>query len=135
MTLTISIVIGYLILLLILGLLSTRLSRGTSQDYFVASRSIGPFLLLMSVFGTTMTAFALVGSTAKSYVEGIGVFGLLASWAGLLHAATFFVVGIKLWAIGKRFGFVTQCQFFRDRFQSPALGFLLFPVLVGLVIP
>ena len=53
----------YLGLLLGLGLLSSRLSRGTSKDFFVASHSIGPFLLLMSVFGTTMTAFALVGSS------------------------------------------------------------------------
>ena len=135
MNITIAVVIGYLCMLLILGLLSTRLSRGTSEDYFVASHSIGPFLLLMSVFGTTMTAFALVGSTSKAYVAGIGVYGLLASWAGLIHAAVFFVIGIRLWAIGKRFGFVTQCQYFRHRFESPALGYLLFPILVALVIP
>src|SRR5208283_1105922 len=36
---------------------------------------------------------------------------------------------------GKRFGYSTQIQFFRDRFQSDALGFLLFPILVGLVVP
>ena len=50
-----------------IGFFSNRLFRGTSNDYFVASHSIGPFLLLMSVFGTTMTAFALVGSTGKSF--------------------------------------------------------------------
>ncbi|MDJ0835647.1 MAG: sodium:solute symporter family protein [Acidobacteriota bacterium] len=135
MTITIGIVIGYLALLLTLGLFSSRRSRETSEDYFVASHSIGPFMLLMSVFGTTMTAFALVGSTSKAYVEGIGTFGLLASWAALLHALSFYVVGLKLWAIGKRYGFVTQCQYFRDRFESPAIGYLLFPILVGLVIP
>ena len=57
------IIVGYLFILLLLGVGSSRLFRGTSQDFFVASHSIGPFLLLMSVFGTTMTAFALVGST------------------------------------------------------------------------
>ena len=68
------IIIVYLLLLLVLGLVSNRFFRGTSRDYFVASHSIGPFLLLMSVFGTTMTAFALVGSTGKSYERGIGVY-------------------------------------------------------------
>ena len=63
---TLFVIIGYLCLLLALGFFSNRLFRGTSKDYFVASHSIGPFLLLMSVFGTTMTAFALVGSTGKS---------------------------------------------------------------------
>lgn len=129
-------VIGvYLALLLLLGVFSARLFRGTSADYFVASRSIGPFLLLMSVFGTTMTAFALVGSTGKSFEAGIGVYGLMASSSGLVHSLVFFLIGIKLWAIGKRYNYVTQIQFFRARFESNALGYLLFPILVGLVIP
>ncbi len=129
------VIAGYLLLLLALGALSSRFFRGTSADFFVASRSIGPFMLLMSLFGTTMTAFALVGSTGKSYTHGIGVYGLMASSSGLIHSAVFFLVGIRLWAIGKRGGYVTQCQFFRDRFESPALGYLLFVILLVLLIP
>lgn len=132
---TIVIVIIYLGLLVGLGIFSARYSRGTAADYFVASHSIGPFLLLMSVFGTTMTAFAMVGSTGEAYVRGIGVYGLMASWSGLVHSAVFFLVGIKLWSYGKKYGYVTQCQFFRDRFESNGLGYLLFPILVALVIP
>ncbi len=41
----------YLALLLGLGLFSNRFFRGTSGDYFHASHSIGPFVLLMSLFG------------------------------------------------------------------------------------
>ncbi len=126
---------GYLGLLLILGFVSTRFFRGTSNDYFVATRSIGPFMLLMSVFGTTMTAFALVGSTGKSYEFGVGVYGLMASTSGIVHSLVFFLVGIKLWAIGKRHNYVTQIQYFRGRFQSNALGYVLFPILVALIIP
>lgn len=129
------IVLGYMGLLMGLGLVTKALFRGTSSDYFAAGRSIGGFLLLMSVFGTTMTAFALVGSTGKAYDLGIGVYGLMASSSGLIHSLVFFLIGIRLWAIGKRENYVTQIQFFRDRFQSNALGYLLFPVLVGLVIP
>ena len=126
---------AYLLLLLGLGLLSHRFFRGTARDYFLASHSIGPVLLLMSVFGTTMTAFALVGSTGEAFRAGIGVYGMMASWSGLIHAAIFFLVGIRLWAIGKRHGYITQIQYFRDRFESDTLGLLLFPILVGLVIP
>lgn len=129
-------VIGvYLLVLVALGLASRQFSKGTSADYFLVSRNIGPFLLLMSIFGTTMTGFALVGSTGKAYTSGIGVYGLMASWSGLIHSAVFFVIGIKLWAVGKRYGYLTQCEYFRDRFQSPTLGHVLFPVLILLVIP
>jgi SSS family solute:Na+ symporter len=89
----------------------------------------------MSVFGTTMTAFALVGSTGEAFKAGIGVYGLMASWSGIIHSACFFLIGIKLWRLGKQFGHTTQIQYFRARFESPTLGLLLFPVLVGLVIP
>ncbi len=125
----------YLALLVGLGVWTGLRFRGTSKDYFVASRSIGPFLLLMSVFGTTMTGFALVGSTGKAYERGIGTYGLMASSSGLIHAAIFFLIGAKLWTHGKRHGYVTQIQFFRDRFESNGLGYLLFPILVGLVVP
>lgn len=130
-----TVIICYMLLLLALGLLSGRKSRGTSKDFFVASHSIGPFLLLMSVFGTTMTAFALVGSTGKAFERGIGTYGLMASSSGLIHAACFFLIGIKLWSFGKKYGFVTQIQFFRERYESRAFGYFLFPVLVVLVIP
>jgi SSS family solute:Na+ symporter len=132
---TLIVIICYLCLLLGLGFFSNRLFRGTSKDYFVASHSIGPFLLLMSVFGTTMTAFALVGSTGKSFERGIGTYGLMASISGLVHAGIFFLIGIRLWAFGKKYGYITQIQFFRARFESDKLGYLLFPILVLLVVP
>ncbi|MEL0098067.1 MAG: sodium:solute symporter family protein [Opitutae bacterium] len=129
------IILCYLMVLLLLGWGSSRMFRGTSRDFFVATHSIGPFLLLMSVFGTTMTAFALVGSTGKSFERGIGTYGLMASISGLVHMAIFFLVGIRLWALGKRHGYLTQIQFFRARFDSVRIGYLLFPILVLLVIP
>ncbi|MFQ5494182.1 MAG: sodium:solute symporter [Phycisphaerae bacterium] len=129
------IISAYLLLLLILGFFSSRLLKGTAADYFLASRGIGSFLLLMSLFGTTMTAFALVGSTGATFKEGIGVYGKMASSSGIIHSACFFFVGIKLWSFGKRYGYTTQIQFFRDRFDSDGLGLVLFPILVGLVIP
>ncbi len=129
------IIVGiYLALLLALGLFSSRLFRGTSQDYMLASHSIGPVLLLMSLFGTTMTGFALVGSTGKSFEQGIGVYGMLASSSGIVHSLCFFLFGVKLWSLGKQHGYTTQIQFFRDRLESDKIGLVLFPVLVILVI-
>lgn len=125
----------YLMLLLFLGLFSSKLFRGTSKDYMLASHSIGPFMLLMSLFGTTMTAFALVGSTGESFKEGAGVYGLLASSSGIIHSLCFFVLGVKLWDLGRKNGYTTQIQYFRDRLESDKIGILLFPILVGLVIP
>jgi SSS family solute:Na+ symporter len=129
------IILIYLGLLLALGLFSSRLFKGTKEDYQVASHSIGPFVLLMSIFGTTMTAFALVGSSGEAYRAGVGVYGMLASSSGIVHSLCFFVVGVKVWKLARRHHYTTQIEFFRDRLDSDFVGLLLFPILVGLVIP
>ena len=129
-----TIILCYLSLLLFLGVFAGRLLKKSSGDFFLASRGIGPFMLLMSVFGTTMTAFALIGSTGKTFEFGIGVYGLMASWSGIIHAAIFFLIGAKVWALGKKHGYVTQLSYFRDRYQSDGLVLLLFPLVVCFVI-
>ena len=125
----------YLMLLLVLGFFASRSFSGTKKDYLLASHSIGPFLLLMSIFGTTMTAFALVGSTGEAFKEGIGVYGLLASSSGIIHSLCFFIIGVKIYGFGRKYGYTTQIQFFRDRLESDFVGVLLFPILVCLIIP
>ncbi len=129
-----SVICGYLAILLMLGLVANRFFRGTTDDYMLASHSIGPILLLMSLFGTTMTAFALVGSTGVSYRQGIGIYGELASAAGIMHSLCFLIIGVPIWRLGRKHGFRTQIQFFRARFDNNVMGYLLFPILVGFVI-
>ena len=130
-----TVLVVYLALVLAIGLASHRLFRGTGEDFFVATRTIGPFVLLMSVFGTNMTAFTLLGASGEAYNEGIGVFALMASSSALVIPAVFYFVGTRLWSLGKRFGYVTQAQFFRERWESDAVGLLLFVVLVALLVP
>lgn len=132
---TLLVLAGYFALVLSVGALAQRLFQRTGEDYFLATRSIGSFVLLMSLFGTHMTAFALLGSSGQAYHTGIGVFGLMASASGLVIPLVFFLVGTRAWAAGKRNGYVTQVQLFRDRWGSDALGLLLFVVLVALLVP
>ncbi len=129
------VIVAYFALLLVLGGVATRFLKKNSRDYMLASHSIGPVLLLMSLFGTTMTAFALVGSSGEAFVDGIGIYGKLASISGIVHSLCFFVIGTRIWKFGKRFGHTTQVDFFRDRLDSPRIGLFLFPVLVLLIIP
>lgn len=131
----IAVIFGYLLLVLAIGLFSHKFFRKTGEDYFVASRSIGPFILLMTLFGTNMTAFAILGASGEAYHDGIGVFGLMASASALVIPTIFYFVGTRVWAVGKKNNYLTQVQFFRDRWGSKGLGLLLFVVLVALMIP
>jgi len=132
---TLGIIATYLALVLAVGVGSRRLASGTGEDFFLAGRTIGPFVLLMSLFGTHMTAFSLLGASGEAYRNGIGVFGLMASSSAIVVPVVFYFVGRRLWELGKRRGYLTQIQFFRDRWDSNFLGLLLFVVLVALLIP
>ncbi|HBE71258.1 MAG TPA: sodium:proline symporter [Planctomycetaceae bacterium] len=130
-----TIVIGaYLLLLLTVGLLSNRVFSGSGKDFQLATHSIGPFMLLMSLFGTTMTSFALIGSTGAAWQTGIGVYGKMASSSGIMHSLCFFLLGVKLWRLGRKYGYTTQIEFFQDRLDSRNIGLVLFPILVIMVI-
>ena len=132
---TLGVIVAYLILVLVVGGLSRRRLHKTGEGYFVADRSIGPFVLLMTLFGTHMTSFALLGASAQSYRIGIGVFSLMASSSALIVPVVFLFIGTRVWELGKRHGFLTQVQYFRERWQSEVVAVLLFVVLVALLIP
>jgi solute:Na+ symporter, SSS family len=132
---TLAIIIVYLAVVLVIGLFSHRFFRGTSEDFFVAARTLGPFILLVSLFGANMTAFAVLGSAGEAYMEGIGVFALMASSSGLIIPTVFYFVGTRVWALGKRRGYLTPVQFFRERWGSDGLGLLIFVVQVALLVP
>jgi SSS family solute:Na+ symporter len=132
---TLAIVGLYLALVLAIGLFGQRLLRGTGEDFFAATRSIGPFVLLMSLFGTHMTAFSILGASGEAYHRGVGVFSLMASSSAVVVPAVFLFIGTRVWALGKRHGYLTQVELFRERWDSEGLGLLLFVVLVALLVP
>ena len=50
-----------------------------AEDYFLAGRALGPVVFLLSLFGTNMTAFTILGSAGHAFANGIVTFGLMAS--------------------------------------------------------
>ena len=59
----------------------------------------------------------------------------MASSSAIVVPTVFFFVGTRAWAIGKRYGYTTQVEYIRDRWESDFLGLLLFISLVALLIP
>ena len=73
----------------------------------------------MSLFGTNMTAFAILGASGEAYHTGIGVFALMPSGAALIIPTVFFFIGTRVWALGKRHNLLTQVQYFRRPLGTP----------------
>src|SRR6266496_4055688 len=131
------IVFAYLAIVVYIGVFAFRRARGREEveDYFLANRSLGPFVFLMSLFGTNMTAFTILGSSGHAFNNGIVTYGLMASSSGLVVPLTIFLVGTRVWALGKRFGFITPVQLFRHRWETSHVGTLIFVVQAALLVP
>ena len=132
-----AVVFAYLAVVLCIGLFAGR-ARGTggeAEDYFLAGRSIGPVVFLLSLFGTNMTAFSILGASGHSFANGIVTYGLMASSSALVIPIGIFLIGTRLWALGKRHGFMTPVQMFRDRWECGHIGTVIFLVQAVLLVP
>ena len=128
-------ILVYLLLIAFISSFAFRKGKSNTEDFFLASRTIGPMVFFLSLFATNMTAFAILGSSGMANRQGIGVFGLMASSSCFVIPLTIFFIGTRLWAIGKKFGHMTQVSYFRDRWESSGLGTLLFSLMAAMLIP
>ncbi len=125
----------YLSVLVAIGIFSYRRSTASAEDYFMAGRGFGTVVLFMSLFGTNVTAFALIGMPGISYHAGIGTFGFFGAVGAFVTPMSFVLLGYPIWRLGKRNGYLTQAQMFGDRWQSEAVSYLLFALLLLYTIP
>jgi len=130
-------VFAYLGVVLYIGIFAFRKSarREGAEDYFLANRSLGPYVFLLSLFGTNMTAFAILGSSGHAFNNGIVTFGLMASSSALIIPLSLFLIGTRVWALGKKYGFITPVQMFRDRWECSHIGTVIFAVQAAFLVP
>ncbi len=121
--------------ILALGLAAHRRSRQTTEDYFLASRGVGLWLLVGTVVATIVNSLAVTGTPALLYEGGV-LFGQM--FVAVFGAMTLmWVFGPRVCQLGREKGFVTLGELFADHYRSRAvlaltagLGFLsIFPFL------
>ena len=130
------VVFAYLGVILYIGIFAfRRYGQVDAEGYFLAGRSLGPAVFLLSLFGTNMTAFTILGSAGHAFSNGIVTYGLMASSSALVIPVTLFLVGTRMWALGKRHGFITPVQMFRDRWECAHIGTAIFALQAALLVP
>src|SRR6476469_8878711 len=125
----------YLVIIAVIGSVAFRKAQANTEDFFLANRTVGSMVFFLSLFATNMTAFAILGSSGQAYRQGIGIYGLMASSSGLVIPLTIFLIGTRLWALGKRYGHQTQVSFFRDRWECDGIGTVIFALSAAMLIP
>jgi SSS family solute:Na+ symporter len=125
-TIDLTIIVVYLIGILLVGILSVRLKRMTSEGYFLAGRGLGWVMVGAALFASNISTIHLVGLAASGYNEGLvwGNFEWLASITlillGLVFAPFYFKSKIS-----------TLPEFLEKRYGSTARSILAFIAIIG----
>ena len=117
MILTTCIVIG----IVALGLLGMSGRRSTSMsDWTVSGRGFARWTSWFLQAGDSLTTFSFLGLAGIAF--GGGVVGVFALAYLSISAIGLYFVGPRMRQLGADRGYLTQADFFADRFRSPALG-------------
>ena len=130
-----AIMVVYLILVLGLGIYSFRFSRPTMEDYHMAGREFNTIILFCAVFGTNISAVALIGGPGKAYHLGWNVWPYFVTSWGWLTPILFYVIGNRAWKVSRRFHLMTQSDLFFKRFNHRGLSVLTSCVLIFYTLP
>lgn len=114
-----TLIAAYLLFTIGVGVVANRRMTVDVEDFFLYGRKAGFIVLYLTVVATYHSAFAFLGSGGFFYTHGIG-FWEAGTWTILTGAITF-VLGPRIWALGKRFGHVTPADLLADYFESEAV--------------
>ncbi|GAK07995.1 sodium:solute symporter family protein [Geomicrobium sp. JCM 19038] len=127
------IILLFMIIPLIVGVLAATKSDNTSDDYFIQGRNMGSITTFFTVSATWWSAFAFLGSNASLYSEG-PVYLTAIGW-NILFGILYFVVGKRVWYLGKKFNYVTPSDLLGDFYDSEKIRVVVGIVVVVFTIP
>ncbi len=106
----------YLLVTVVLGVVANRRLTVDMEDFLLYGRKAGFIVLYLTVVATYHSAFAFLGSGGFFYTHGIG-FWAAGTWTVLVGAITY-VLGTRIWALGKAFGYITPADMLADFYES-----------------
>ena len=106
----------YLLITLGLAIVANRHLTVDMEDFLLCGRRAGFIVLYLTVVATFHSAFAFLGSGGFFFTHGVG-FWAAGAWTVLVGACTY-VIGTRIWALGKAFGYITPADMLADFYES-----------------
>ena len=125
-TLDLSIVIVYLLGILVIGILSVKYKKMTSEGYFLAGRGLNWILVGAALFASNISTIHLVGLAASGYNEGF-VWGNF-EW---LAAVTLIMLGLIFAPFYFKSKISTLPEFLEKRYDSRSRTVMAIIAIIG----
>ncbi len=123
----------YLLISLLAGIIPAfRISKGVT-GYVAGDRSMNVVILYFVIGASIFSAFAFLGGPGWAYTRGASAFYIIAY--GITGIIPLYFFGPRAWRLGKKYGYLTQAELLRDRFDSKFISVLLAILSVVVFIP
>ncbi len=119
MTLPLAIILGWLVVTTVVGMLAGLRREFSMEEYFVGGRSFGTVLFYTIAAAEIYSAFAFLGLAGWAFGKGMSI--VYAPAYGSIAYGLYFFIGPRINRLGRRARYLTQPDFFEDRYDSKAL--------------
>ena len=113
----------YMIFCVVMGLWAIRRTR-SSNDFFIAGRSLGPIVVALAIFSSTLSGFGFVGGPGLVYSQGVSSFWMVViSSTG--YSLGFFLVAKRIRMMAELRNAISLPDVVAARYQSDKVRFLI----------
>lgn len=126
--------VAYLVFLLLISWFARRRALQSPEEFFLAGRALGPVVLFFTLAATNFSAFFFLGFAGAAWKSGLGQYGIMGVGTALVPIS-FYVIGRKVWWLGKQKGYLTAPQLIGGEFNSPVLRQLVLWTMVLFTFP
>ncbi|RMF32205.1 MAG: sodium:solute symporter family protein, partial [Bacteroidetes bacterium] len=128
------ILLAYIAVTFLGSLAGVRKTTGTPEGYFLANRNLGTLALFFTILATNFSAFYFIGYAGEGYRIGYAYYVVMA-FGTAFACLSFYLIGTKVWRLGKEHGFITPAELIYHRTGSHALRLLFAGIMLLFTFP
>ncbi len=134
-TIYFAILLVYLVLMLVVGYIASRVSLKTPEDYFTGSRNFGPWLIAFTYSATMASGGVFIGTagmthglgwSASIWANGIAPLGAVLAWI---------LLGNRLRYISQEIGALTLPDIMAERYESKSIRIFAAVGMIVFLVP
>jgi len=120
------VIFTWLIITTAVALLAGIVKKFSLEEWTIASREIRMMIMYFALAAEIYSAFTFLGLAGWAFTYGYSTYYALAYFTTAY--STGFMLAKYYWTYAKKYGYITQADFFADRYESRLLG-----ILVGVI--
>lgn len=129
-----AILIAYIAIVFLGSLRGTAENAKTPEGYFLANRGLGTLTLFFTILATNFSAFYFLGFAGAGYRVGYAHYVMMGLGTGFA-CISFYILGTKIWKLGKEHGFITPAELIYYQTGSKALRWAFAGVMLLFTFP